>query len=165
MTRSLFLFLLVTTPFCSTLAQDRNGLLLDGSSRRPYYALLYERAIASKASHAWTARLGFIAGGNAFGLPAGISWLKGEGRHRLELSAEGIFYVDKSRSFLSGDDVSDKYLFFIPAVGYRYQPPSGGLFFRLLAGPFISLDPRSDDFWKMDGKVYGVVKGTVGWRW
>ena len=69
-------------------------------------------------------------------------------------------YIAKYQTFLSGDNESDKYIYIIPAAGYRYQPAKGGLFLKASIAPLIVLDPPSDNFWKMDAHYY--LYGSVG---
>ena len=44
-------------------------------------------------------------------------------------------FVDHDKTFLSGSaaNESDKYLYVIPAAGYRFQPAKGGFFFKITA--------------------------------
>ena len=69
-------------------------------------------------------------------------------------------YIDKYKSFLSKNDLSDKYIYIIPGIGYRYQKQNGGFFFKAVLSPMIILDPRSNDFWKMNPEIY--VAGSIG---
>ena len=69
-------------------------------------------------------------------------------------------YVEDYEKLFSPGSPSDKKLDIIPGCGYRFQNPGGGFFFKIIAAPIINLDPLSDNFWKMEGKVY--AGGSIG---
>ena len=158
-----FIFLLKTS-VCQTVNTDnfnRNSIYLELSSERPVYSINYDRIFHKGKKIYYSFRIGFSVEPDAISLPLGINIITGQKTHHAEFSLTIILYLDHY-TFLNADDQSDKYLFIIPGLGYRYQKPEGRLFFKLVAAPFIFLDPPSNDFWNMNPKVYGSIQSGVG---
>ena len=89
-----------------------------------------------------------------------MNLITGKKRHHAEFRLTIVPFLDHYKTFLSGDNVSDKYLYIIPAINYRFQPPSGRFFFKAGVSPLIVLDPPSYNFWKMEGQLLGY--GNIG---
>lgn len=141
-------------------APDRNTFFVELASKGAFYSVNYDRIfrIGDKVNYSY--RLGFSVEKNSIAVPLGMNFITGKQSHHAEFGLTLIPYIDKYKTFLSGDNVSDKYLYVIPSAGYRFQPVSGGVFFRATVGPLILLDPPSDNFWKMDPKFFGY--GSIG---
>lgn len=140
----------------------RNTLFLEASSKGPLYSLNYDRIVKVKDNLTYSYRTGFTVEREGIGASFGINMLTGQSRHHAELSLAAMPYIDHYKSFLSKEDISDKYLYIIPSIGYRYQQWKGGFFFRVAAAPFVFLDPPSDHFWHMAPKVYPSLQTAVG---
>jgi len=142
---------------------SRNTFYIDFSSKGAYYSINYDRVFSIGKKLCYSYRLGFSVLENAIALPLGINLCTGKGSSHAEFSLTLMPYMDEYKSFLSSNDLSDKYLYVIPAVGYRYQKRRGGLFFKLALSPMLVLDPPSSNFWKMDPKMYAAGNIGVGW--
>ncbi|MEI7736532.1 MAG: hypothetical protein WCI49_13770 [Ferruginibacter sp.] len=138
----------------------RNTLYADFATRGAYYSVNYDRIFKEGRQFTKSYRAGFSATDKTIALPIGINFFTGHQASHMEISLTLVPYIDNYKSFLSSIDLSDKKMLIIPGVGYRYQKPEGGFFFRAVAAPAIDLDPPSDYFWKMDGKLYPVL--TIG---
>jgi hypothetical protein len=108
------------------------------------YSVNYERLVESK----FALRAGFSAwdmrpeeeGTTTFiAVPLMGIYLVGDGAHKMEVGA-GIDCFNERESRLS-----NKTLFLTTSLGYRYQPPEGGLQVRIVATPFIL--PGGVFFW------------------
>ncbi len=58
--------------------------------------------------------------------------------------------------------MADKYIYLVPAFGYRFQKSSGGFFFKALASPTVILDPPSGNFWHMDPQLSFTLSLCLG---
>ena len=142
--------------------EKRNTLFLEVSSKGPVYSLNYDRIVKHKDKFTYGYRTGFTIEGDGIGASFGVNMLTGRNSHHAEASLLVMPYIDHYKSFLSEDDFSDKYLYIVPSIGYRYQPWKGGFFFRAAAAPMVFLDPPSDHFWHMAPKVYPSVQAALG---
>jgi len=159
----LTLFLLIVlnlSGYAQDVAIARNTIYAEGSSHGAYYSINYDRIFRFGAHFTNTYRVGFSLLNNAMALPIGLNFLKGDGFHHFEFGLTVVPYVENYQKLFSAGNLSDKKIYLVPGAGYRYQPPGGGFFFKAIVAPVIYLDPPSDNFWKMDGKVY--AGGSVG---
>ena len=141
---------------------SRNTLYAGFDSKDVYYSINFDHVFhTGKLNYSY--RIGASILKDAFAIPLGIQAFTGAGSSHAEFSLTLIPYVDHSASFLGSKDKSDKYLYVEPGIGYRYQPPGGGLFFKAVVTPIIFLDPPSDDFWNMDPKLYGGGHIGIGY--
>ncbi len=157
-----FVFLIAFT-LCAhsqNVAIARNTVYAEGTTHGAYYSINYDRIFRLGANFTNTYRIGFSLLNNAVALPVGLNFLKGDGFHHFEFGLTVVPYVENYQKLFQTGNLSDKKIYLIPGAGYRYQPPGGGLFFKAIVAPVIYLDPPSDNFWKMDGKVY--AGGSVG---
>lgn len=138
----------------------RNTLFADFATRGAFYSVNYDRIFKEGQQLTKSYRAGFSVTGKTIALPLGINFFTGHNASHMEISLTLVPYIDNYKSFLSASDLSDKKMLIIPGLGYRYQQPEGGFFFKAVAAPAIHLDPPSDNFWKMDGKLYPVL--TIG---
>ncbi len=138
----------------------RNTIYAEGTSKGAYYSINYDRIYRLGVHFTNTYRVGFSLFDNIIALPLGLNFLKGDGFHHFEFGLTVVPLVENYQKLFSAGSLSDKKIYLIPGAGYRYQPPGGGFFFKAIAAPIIFLDPPSDNFWKMDGKVY--AGGSIG---
>lgn len=138
----------------------RNTLYADFATRGAYYSVNYDRVFKEGQQLTKSYRTGFSVTGKTIALPLGINFFTGHHASHMEYSLTLVPYIDNYKSFLSSNDLSDKKMLIIPGIGYRYQQPEGGFFFKAVAAPAVHLDPPSDYFWKMDGTLYPVL--TIG---
>ncbi|MBI3139052.1 MAG: hypothetical protein HYZ15_10735 [Sphingobacteriales bacterium] len=163
--KPLLLFLIAVFPvFFKLSAQEvaisRNSVYAEGTSKGALYSINYDHIFRLGARFTDTYRIGFSLLNNTIALPLGINFLTGDGFHHVEFGLTLVPLVEKYQQLFSAGNISDKKLYIIPGAGYRYQPPGGGFFFKIIAAPIIYLDPPSDHFWKMDGTVY--AGGSIG---
>lgn len=130
------------------------------STKGAIYSLNYDRIFHQSDKIIYTYRIGFSVLKEAIALPVGINLLSAKGNSHAEFSLTIMPYIDQYRTMFSTNDLSDKYLYVIPAIGYRYQITNGGLFFKAALSPMLVLDPPSSNFWKMDPKMY--FTGNIG---
>jgi hypothetical protein len=138
----------------------RNTVYADFLSRDVYYSINYDRVFSEGEKFNKSYRAGFSVFRNIIALPLGINFFSGQGNSHFEFGVTLMPYVEDYKKLFSSGSLSDKKLDIIPGAGYRYQKPGGGFFFKIIAAPIIHLDPRSDNFWKMDGKLY--PGGSIG---
>lgn len=146
--------------YSQDVAIARNTIYVEGTSKGAYYSINYDHIYRLGAHFTNTYRLGFSLFDNVIALPLGLNFLKGDGFHHFEFGLTVVPYVENYQKLFQAGSLSDKKLYIIPGAGYRYQPPGGGFFFKAIVAPILFLDPPSDNFWKMDGKVY--AGGSVG---
>ena len=156
------LLLAHTTIAQSLLPYKQNTIFLEVSSKGPVYSFNYDRIFKSNKNFTYSYRTGFTIEQNGIGASFGLTMFTGQNRHHAELSLVVMPYIDHYKSFLSGNNLSDKYLYITPSIGYRYQQRKGGLYFKAGAAPLIFLDPPSDHFWHMDPKVYATIQAALG---
>jgi hypothetical protein len=156
--------------FNSTIGQTKqqhftavNTLYADFASRGAYYSVNYDRIFKEGEKLTKSYRAGFSVSSNTIALPLGINFFTGHHASHTEFSLTLVPFIEEYKSFLSSNDLSDKKMLIIPGVGYRYQQPEGGFFFKTVAAPAIYLDPPSDYFWKMDGKLYPAITAGIGY--
>jgi hypothetical protein len=142
---------------------SRNTFYTGFANEGAIYSINYDRIFSQNNKLAWSYRIGFSILDNAIAMPFGINLFTGKGNSHAEFSFTVIPYIVKYKSFLSSDDLSDKYIYLIPGIVYRFQKPKGGLFFKALASPTVFLDPPSSNFWKMDPKLQFLVHVGIGY--
>jgi hypothetical protein len=162
---TLLLFsLFINEAFCQqTKNMARNTIYADFASKGATYSVNYDRIFSAGGKLSKTYRIGFAILKNAVALPLGINFFTGHNASHAEFSLTVVPYIETYKDLFSGNNLSDKKLYIIPGAGYRYQKPGGGFFFKAIVAPVIYLDPPSDNFWKMDGKVYAGITAGAGY--
>lgn len=138
----------------------RNTIYVDGTSKGAYYSVNYDRVFSEGEKFSKSYRAGFTILNHVIAFPLGINFFTGRQQDHFEFGLTVVPYVEDYEKLFSPGNLSDKKIYIIPGAGYRYQKPGGGFFFKIIASPVIFLDPPSDNFWKMDGKVY--PGGSIG---
>ncbi|MDF1549687.1 MAG: hypothetical protein P1P88_17805 [Bacteroidales bacterium] len=139
---------------------SKNTTYVDFASKGAFYSINYDKIFHQKKKFTLSYRIGFSILEDGIAMPLGVNLFTGKGNSHVEYSLTVIPYIDHYKSFLSSNDLSDKYLYVVPGIGYRFQKPTGGIFFKIVVSPMIFLDPPSSNFWKMDPKLY--FAGNVG---
>jgi hypothetical protein len=143
---------------------------LGGSSGR--YAVNYSRIFYQKGKLKLNASAGFSMWRNGK-LDSKASWLPviplevtalyGKSNHHLEMGFGFTSYLATSLKSVPGTfEFRDKVGLsaFIPLrVGYRYQKPEGGFFFRVGYTPIIDFPPRTGGNWSFNPYWAGVSFG------
>ena len=138
----------------------KNTFYIELASRGSFYSVNYDHIFHEGNKLSTSFRIGFSIERDAISFPLGLNLITGKENHHAEFGLTLIPFIDHYKTFLSGDNLSDKKIYVIPFIGYRFQKPSGGIFFKASVSPLIFLDPPSDDFWNMDPKVYAY--GNIG---
>ncbi len=141
----------------------RNTFYLEGASRGALYSINYDRVFHKGAKISTSYRAGLSVLKDAIAAPIGINFFTGQNASHLELGLTLVPYIEKYNYLFSGKNESDKQLYIIPAIGYRYQKATRGFFFKANVSPMVFLDPASDDFWRMDGKLYPGITAGAGY--
>ena len=143
---------------------NRNTVYAEVASKAAVYSINFDHIFHQGEKVNWSYRVGFYIGKESFAVPLGINVITGKKNHHAEFGLTLEPYVDHDKTFLSGSNanLSDKYLYMIPAAGYRFQPPTGGFFFKVTISPLIFLDPPSNNFWKMDPKIFFYGSAAAG---
>ncbi len=133
---------------------SKNTFYLELASKGSIYSVNFDHIFRRGDKLSYSYRIGFSIEKNGISFPVGINMITGKKSHHAELGLTIILYIDHYRTLLSGDNLSDKYLYVIPAAGYRFQRQNGGVFFKAAVSPLIFLDPPSDNFWKMNPRLF-----------
>jgi hypothetical protein len=181
-----FAFLLAVLAFStSAFAQNelkdfeaRNALYLElgGSSGR--YAVNYSRIIHQKGKLKLNASTGFALWHNTFSFgpngPKETTWLPaipieftafwGRSNHHLEFGIGLISYLESIAQFDTGPPFQETRKIVYGAVlpiriGYRYQKPGGGFFYRVGYTPFFSLPVGGSESWSFEPRFAGISIG------
>ncbi|MEQ1797627.1 MAG: hypothetical protein ABL872_06725 [Lacibacter sp.] len=141
----------------------RNTFFAEYLSTGTFFSVNYDRVFWNGSSFSASYRFGVSAAKNSIGLPVGISFFNGRGNSHAEFGLVVIPFVEDYKYLFSAGNRSDKKLYIVPGAGYRFQKPGGGFFFKSILAPVIFLDPRSDNFWKMDGKLLPGITVAAGY--
>ena len=98
----------------------RNTFYVEAATKGAVYSINYDRIFRQGEKMAYSYRIGFSIEKNSLSFPLGINMITGQHSHHAEFSLAIVPYIDKYQTFLSGDNKSDKYIYVIPAAGYRY---------------------------------------------
>ena len=140
----------------------KSTVYAEGATQGPVYSINYDRVFSEGNVFAKSYRFGFSVYNDVLAFPIGISFITGKSEHHAEFSCTAIPYIEKFQKLFASGNLSDKKMYIIPGAGYRYQKPAGGFFFKAAAGPVLYLDPPSDNFWKMDPKLFAGVSIGAG---
>ncbi|SDA90478.1 hypothetical protein SAMN03080617_03304 [Algoriphagus alkaliphilus] len=151
-------------------AKNAIYLELGGSSGR--YAINYNKIFHQKGKLKLNASAGFSMWRDQINnfktiwlpvIPLEVSALYGKSNHHLELGFGVTSYLSRTLDFNSESlELEDKVVFdaFIPLrVGYRYQKPEGGFFFRVGYTPIFILPTGGREGWIFEPRFAGVSFG------
>jgi hypothetical protein len=130
----------------------RNNVFVEFVGNGGVFSINYERLVTER----FGMRVGFgawksgdlVAGGNKsiITVPVLGNMLIGARSNKLEVGAGFLFGNQKfSSSFLRNNNTSGIFDL-IGVIGYRYQPASNGLMFRVGATPFYALKSGNDTY-------------------
>jgi hypothetical protein len=145
-------------------------LEVGGSSGR--YAINYSKIFHQKGKLKLNTSVGFSMWRNEINdfrtiwlpvVPLEVSAVYGKSKHHLELGFGLISFLDRTLDFDSESlELEDKVVVnaAIPLrIGYRYQKPEGGFFFRVGYTPIIDFPPRTGGNWSFNPYWAGVSFG------
>lgn len=146
----LLVFLLLGTQFCKA---QRNRELLNSKSvffealgNGGFYSMNYDQVFYHYKRKAFTWRGGFslapYADKLSFSLLTELNYLYGRAPNFLEIGI-GLTYWQAPH-------ISDEINWTVhPRIGYRYQLPNGGLFFRIACTPIVPLESNLDKYFNL----------------
>lgn len=149
----------------------RNTIYAEFGGNSGPYAINYSRIIHQKEKLKLNVSAGFSMLHHRLNskttwlpvVPVEISAFYGKSNHHLELGFGFTSYLSRTLDINSETfEFSDKVVFgaFIPLrVGYRYQKPEGGFFFRVGYTPIIDFPPRTGGNWSFNPYWAGVSFG------
>lgn len=144
------------------ISKSNNTIYIEGATEIVHYSLNYDRIFSHNKSLNWSFRIGFSLTEDIIALPFGINFLTGNNNSHAEFSLNIVPFIEKYQKIAGKNDLSDKKAVIAPSVGYRYQKPIGGIFFKITAQPTLYLDPPSNDFWNMDVKFLTSLTCAIG---
>ena len=156
------LIFLDTNVIAQTERIGKNTVYAEGASKGATYSLNYERVFSYGDKFAKSYRVGLCFLNDVLAVPIGIQFISGKGVHHAEYSFTAVPYIEHYNKLFSGNSLADKKIFLMPGAGYRYQKPGNGFFGKVVVGPIIYLDPASDNFWRMDPKLYAGITVAAG---
>ncbi len=122
---------------------ERNTIYTEAFGQGFCWSLNYDRLFNTEKRfmNAFTAGVVYVpksmqfGDGIYYGIPLSYNWLLGKKSHHLELGVglTPLFVNPNSKQR------SDFYAYLTPKIGYRFQRPQGGLFFRATATSMIDL--------------------------
>jgi hypothetical protein len=149
-----FLWLSVTTSFAQAPVQPirRNTFFVELGGNAMSYSLNYDRILLSRDKWKLSGRVGAtylplfqVSDRLMAGVPLEVSYLRGRGKHFLEIGLGGTVTYDTYP--LSDTRIRDLAVMGVFRVGYRHQKPEGGLFYKVgftpMARRVYDLESRS----------------------
>ncbi|SFN89620.1 hypothetical protein SAMN04488519_102364 [Algoriphagus ornithinivorans] len=149
----------------------KNAVYLEVGGSSGIYAINYSKIFHQKGKLKLNASAGFSMLPHRLDskttwlpvVPLEISALVGKSNHHLEIGMGITPYLTRSLAFDSETfDTIDKVVFgsVMPLrVGYRYQKPEGGFFFRIGYTPFFNVPVRAGKNWSFNPYMAGVSFG------
>ena len=143
--------------------KSKNTFFIEALGNSLFYSLNYDKILFQKRNLFISNRIGIFylpaGGGNyKFGIPLEINFLLGKKQHFFE-SGLGISYLyfddfywltDGQGQIFEIVDQKINWVFITGRIGYRYQKPNGGFFFRVGFTPlFQIIDKRKDKYYGM----------------
>ena len=122
---------------------ERNTIYTEAFGQGFCWSLNYDRLFNTekRIMNSYTAGIVYVpesiqfGDGTYYGIPLSYNWLIGKKSHHLELGIGLTSLLVNPNSSVK----SDFYAYLTPKIGYRFQRPQGGLFFRATATPMIDL--------------------------
>ncbi len=149
-----FLWLSVTASFAQSPVQPirRNTFFVELGGNAVSYSVNYDRILLARDKWKLSGRVGAlylplfqVSNRLMVGAPLEVSYLRGRGKHFLEIGLGGTVTYDTYP--LSDTRVRDLAVMGVFRVGYRHQKPEGGLFYKV-------------GFTPLAGMVYGLESGS-----
>ncbi|SHM32294.1 hypothetical protein SAMN04488057_10170 [Cyclobacterium lianum] len=171
------LFLIVAISFRGTAQTEdvkftaKQAVYLEVGGNAGRYAINYGRIIHQKGKLKLNASAGFSMFHDRLNakttwlpvVPVEISALYGKSNHHLELGMGVTSYLTRRLGFDSETfQTTDKVVFDagIPLrIGYRYQKPEGGFFFRAGYTPIINFPTGGGEEWSFEPRFAGLSIG------
>ena len=169
-----FLLLAVTASFAQSPLHPirRNTFFLELGGNAMFYSLNYDRILLSRDKWKLSGRVGAlylplfqVSNRLMVGAPLEVSYLRGRGKHFLEIGVGGTVTYDTYP--LSDTHIRDLAVMGVFRVGYRHQKPEGGLFYKVgftpLAGRVYNLESRGRRGPSSEPFAYPVIGLAAGY--
>jgi hypothetical protein len=169
-----FLLLAATLSFAQAplVPVRRNTFFLELGGNGMFYSLNYDRILLNRDQWKLSGRVGVLYlppfdGGNRqmVGGPLEISYLRGRGKHFLEIGLGGTAVYDTYQ--FAEYRIRDLAVMGVLRVGYRHQKTEGGFFYKAgftpLAGKVHDLRSRGRNGWSNDVFAYPLIGLGVGY--
>ena len=139
-----FLLLAATASFAQAPPEPvrRNTFFLELGGNSMFYSLNYDRILLNRDAWKLSGRVGVLylpplgeRNRQIVGGPVEISYLRGRGRHFLELGLGGSVVYDTYR--LTSSRIRDMAVMAVARIGYRHQKPEGGFFYKVGFTPML----------------------------
>ncbi len=127
-----------------------NTFFIEGLTKEPDYSINFDHIFHKFSNSSLSYRFGFSIEKKSLAIPTSISLITGTRIHHAEFFFMIMPYIKRYTDYIPGSDNSDTFLDLMPGAGYRLQSPSGKLFIKAFAGPFIILDPPQNNILKFD---------------
>lgn len=150
----------------------KNAIYLEVGGSSGIYAINYSKIFHQKGKLKLNASAGFSMLPNEKidsktiwlpAIPIEVSALYGKSNHHLEMGFGFTSYLDKTTAIDSETfELSDEVVFgaVIPVrIGYRYQKPEGGFFFRVGYTPLFNVPVRAGKSWSFNPYHAGISFG------
>ncbi|MFL0684207.1 MAG: hypothetical protein ACJLTB_13450 [Algoriphagus aquaeductus] len=150
----------------------KNAVYLEVGGSSGIYAINYSKIFHQKGKLKLNASAGFSMLPNEKidsktiwlpAIPIEVSALYGKSNHHLEMGFGFTSYLDKTTAIDSETfELSDEVVFgaVIPVrIGYRYQKPEGGFFFRVGYTPLFNVPVRAGKSWSFNPYHAGISFG------
>lgn len=149
----------------------KNGVYIELGGSSGLYAFNYSKIFHQKGKLKLNMSVGFSMVPRELNsktawlptIPLEITALYGKSNHHLEMGFGLASYLASTSYFDSETlEVNDKVVFgaAIPfRVGYRYQKPEGGFFFRVAYTPFFNVPVGGREEWNFDPRFAGISFG------
>jgi len=128
----------------------KNTVFLELLGNGGYYSLNYDRILKSEEKWKLAGRVGGsyynsfdVFNEHSVSMPLELSYLRGHDRHFLEIEIGATpVYWTYDFDYGPGEEkfkVANFDVMVLPRIGYRYQKPEGGLFFKVGFTPFSNI--------------------------
>lgn len=122
---------------------ERNSIYAEAFGQGFCYSLNYDRLFNTEKRFINSFTAGFVyvpesigfGDGIYLGIPVSYNWLLGKKSHHFELGIGLTSLLVNPNSNVG----TDSYTYMTPKIGYRFQRPNGGLFFRATVTPMIAI--------------------------
>ncbi len=120
----------------SSIKIKRNTIYVEAFGQGILNSLSFDRLyhINRRVKTSFTAGVMLDPANLRWGIPVSYNWLFGKKKSHLELGVGLTYWTEKYVN-----DIVDYYTYVTPKIGYRFQRPKGGLFFRITFTPPIGL--------------------------
>jgi hypothetical protein len=152
---------------CSAQIKEYNfknkSIFAEFNSTSLKYAINYEKIFTQQPNYNLSYSFGFSILKNAISLPISINYISGKYASHVQIGLGFVPFIEKYNNLFSGNNLSDKKMYIAPTIGYRYQQPNNSFYFKIAGGPYIYLDPPSNNFWKMETKIEPAIATCIGY--